>query len=164
MPSNRSTHGFTQADDEERWVTVEPGIPISQLIRGEVHAGGTEAVLDFRDPALRAASYPELRDIDEQIEGRGIDLMDFARVLTWAMSWEWEQPAGGRRGHSARGRGKCHQAHLALARLRQGQPVERSIYAGVKKVLAMPASLIRETAAGIMVNRWPRKRDVLPAL
>lgn len=145
MPSNRSTHGFAAADDEERWIAVEPGIPIARLILGEaVDVGGpahlptlikrgvdatlaplTDQVEVFYVNRIFEGApgkvRPDLVDLDERIEKCSLDEASFAKLLARRMGWE-------ERGSRAR---------LIMARCRQGQPILDSEYAAVQRILGV---------------------------
>lgn len=137
MPTSRaSRNGFTAADDLERWIAVEP-------VASRVFDGTS------------GSPRPEFAEIDRILEHRGLDAMDFARVLTRVLNLEED---------GARGRGKCHGAVLVMARLRQYQPIDDGTYAGVVKVLAMPTELIHEHVASILngtrMSKMPKLQPI----
>jgi hypothetical protein len=136
MSSVQSIDAFTPADDLERWVASQRGVPISQLLRGDVHAGSTAS------PRVQAAvARDEVRyladfsDIDERIAALGLQPLNFARCVTRRMGWEHD---------GARGRGKCHQAQLVLANLRTGRPIAYSELMAVKELLGTAPSVLRD--------------------
>jgi hypothetical protein len=74
----------------------------------------------------------DLVDLDGKLEARGLDLIEFARLLSRRMGWE--------------DRGRCQNAQLVMARARHAQPIADSEYAAVQTILATSKAALRSWA------------------
>jgi hypothetical protein len=111
--------GFTSTDDLERWAATEPGIPVTRLMRGEVHAGTGVRSMIF-DGAIGRRRI-DLDDFSGRLAAARLDLPTFQRLVSQRMGWET--------------RDGCQDAQLLAARIRNRQPLTNSEYEAACQVL-----------------------------